>query len=124
MTNHVAEIARDQASIARNAEALREACLIGWDGTYGYNAGQAHPSVEHVACPVCKAPPGVLCMGATRRTLGRHYKRADAYTALKRARRFTLVAAAPPTPEAPRADPLASRVRGASRTRSRRRTRS
>jgi hypothetical protein len=85
--NRVAQIARDQASIARNAAALREACLIGWDGTYGYGAGQAHPSVEHVACPVCKAPPGVLCMGRYRRTLGRHYKRADAYMDLKRRRR-------------------------------------
>ena len=81
--NRVAQIARDQASIVRNAEALREACLVNWDGTYGYNAGQAHPSVEHVTCPVCKAPPGVLCMGARRRILNRHYKRADAYRDLK-----------------------------------------
>jgi hypothetical protein len=94
MPNHVAQIARDLASILKNSEVLRREIAVDWDGTYGYNAGQAHPSVEHVACPVCGAPPGVLCMGATRRKLGRHYKRAYAYRDLKRVK--TIVASSKP----------------------------
>ncbi len=47
---------------------------------YGYGAGDAHPSVEHVLCPVCGAPPGKLCMGHNwEPTLERHYMRCRAY---------------------------------------------
>jgi len=52
---------------------------------YGYGAGRAHPSVEHVACPVCKAPKGSLCTednGDPK--LSRHYRRCDTYRDLKR----------------------------------------
>ncbi len=52
---------------------------------YGYGAGLAHPSVEHVACPVCDAPKGSLCIGDDGDPyLDRHYKRCDAYRDLKR----------------------------------------
>lgn len=52
---------------------------------YGYGSGRAHPSVEFVACPVCEAPKGSLCIGSDGTPhLDRHYKRYDAYRELRR----------------------------------------
>lgn len=55
---------------------------------YGYGRGHAHPSVEHVRCPVCLQPPGMLCIGSNGEPhLDRHYKRCDAYRELRRDRK-------------------------------------
>ena len=52
---------------------------------YGYGAGRADPSVEHVACPVCKAPKGELCReDGGEPKLSRHHRRCAAYRDLKR----------------------------------------
>ena len=58
---------------------------------YGYGAGRAHPSVQWVKCPVCRAPKGHLCIGANGEPhLDRHYKRCDAYQDLKRSQHLPL----------------------------------
>jgi hypothetical protein len=55
-----------------------------WDGSFGYGAGRANPSVEYVACPYCKAPIGELCQGDDGPKLATHLRRREAFHAFQR----------------------------------------